>query len=149
MVLLLSIGAAVVAVIIAYQAGLYGGSDGESRELVVRGGTLFSAAGVAAIENPGIVLRAGEVACIGTRCRASPDAVEVDASGLTVLPGLIDLHVHFLSRRDQPGLLEMILSSAQLRPDFRRNLLESGITSVRSVGDPRDVIFEVKEGIEG
>lgn len=146
--LLLVTGAAVGAVTVAYQAGQYGGPDGEPRELVIRGGTLFSGAGAAPIENTGIVLREGLIACIGSSCRASSEAVEVDATGLAIVPGLIDLHVHFLSRQDRPSLLKMIWSSAQLRPDLRRNLLESGITSVRSVGDPRDAIFEVKEGLE-
>lgn len=149
LVALLLVAAVMVgAIIVAYQAGLYGGPEGEPGELVIVGGTLFSAAGVAPTENPGIVLRDGLIACMGTSCRPSSDAVEVDASGLAILPGLIDLHVHFLSRRDRPNLLEMIWSSAQMRPDLRRNLLESGITSVRSLGDPRDAIFEVERGIE-
>lgn len=146
-VLLVTVAAA-GAVVVAYRSTLYEGSDGEPPELVIRGGTLFSATGLAPIENPGIVLREGLIPCVGATCRASSEAVEVDASGLAILPGLIDLHVHFMSRSDRPGLLGMIWSSARLHPDLRRDLLESGVTSVRSVGDPRDVIFEVREGIE-
>lgn len=148
LVLLLVVGAAVTAVIVAYQAGLYGAQDGEPPEIAIRGGMLFTATGAAPIENPGLVLRDGLIACIGTGCRVSAEATELDASGLSIIPGLIDLHVHFFSRQDRPRLLSLIWNSAQMRPDVRRSLLESGITSVRSVGDPRDAILEVKEGIE-
>jgi dihydroorotase len=60
-------------------------------DLLVRGGTAVTPAGVAAAD---IGISAGRIAGIGDLARA--DAAEtIDARGLHVLPGLIDTQVHF------------------------------------------------------
>ena len=62
---------------------------------------------------------------------APPDAVELDVAGATVVPGLIDVHVHlFLSGTSQPvgdTLQEQVLAN-----------LARGVTSVVDVGGPLD-----------
>ncbi len=44
-----------------------------------------------------VLLRDGKVAAVGAEAaqQAPPDAAKLDARGLVVCPGLIDLHVHF------------------------------------------------------
>jgi dihydroorotase len=68
----------------------------ESFDLIVRGGEVVNHAGRGLAD---IGVRAGRIAAIGDLGRASADEV-FDAAGLTVLPGVIDTHVHFR----EPGL---------------------------------------------
>lgn len=68
----------------------------------------------------------------------SPGKRELDASGLSILPGLIDLHVHFGAPvgddlRRPPRLLA--LDYMRQRPAHRRAFLAAGVTTIRSVGD--------------
>lgn len=147
--LIVLVVAAVGALFIAYDRNLYVPEGGPAPELLIRGGTLFDATGTEPIDNPGLLVRDGTIACLGAACAssASDAAVEIDASGLAILPGLIDLHVHFFAiTRDNAdmNMPRLVWNIARSRPDVRRKLLESGVTSVRDAGGPRDVMIDVK-----
>src|SRR5688572_2419349 len=139
---------AVVTVVVAYDATLYEPEPGARREVVIRGGTLFDATSTEPRANPGIVLRGGTVACIGAECAGSPDALEIDATGLAILPGFIDLHRHFFGNREDTGIVATIWNNARMMPGKRRELLDAGVTSIRQLGDPRDAILEVKRMLD-
>jgi enamidase len=139
---------AVAALYVAYVTTLFEPAQDARREIVIRGGTLFDAASSQPRANPGIVLRDGVVACVGADCAASAGALEIDATGLAVLPGFIDLHRHFFGRREEVSVVATIWNSARMMPGKRRELLEAGVTSIRQLGDPRDAILEVKRMLE-
>ena len=63
----------------------------ESYDLLVRNGTCVSHDGIGVAD---VGVRAGRVAAIGDLSRAAADEV-IDATGLHVLPGVIDTQVHF------------------------------------------------------
>ncbi|MBI2192778.1 MAG: amidohydrolase/deacetylase family metallohydrolase [Planctomycetes bacterium] len=64
-----------------------------SGRTIVRGGTLVDpAAGINGRRD--LALEGGRVAAVEARMEAGPGDEEIDASGLLVTPGLIDLHVH-------------------------------------------------------
>lgn len=110
------------------------------------------------IVGDGTVLERGSVVVAGDRIVAvsdgpveAPDARRVDASGKTVLPGMIDAHVHLLIRdlQSQPR------SDAELQSFVEGGLsarleafLETGITTVMSTGDFWPRIREVKNAME-
>lgn len=140
-----AIGAAVL--YFQYDKDLYVPSDEPAPEIVVRGGTLFDGTSSSPVPNPGIVIRGGRINCIGATCEAGANAVEIDAAGLAIVPGLIDLHVHFMAiTRDNADLSlpRLVWNIARVRPDVRRKLLEAGVTSVRDVGGPQDAMFNLK-----
>lgn len=137
-------GASVCAFLIAYNNDLYTAQPGPSPNIVIRGGTLFAGTGHVPTKNSTIVVRNGLITCIGTKCEAPAGAIEIDATDHAILPGMIDLHGHFFGFRDRPSLPSLIWSTIRLRPDFRRAMLEAGVTSFRSVGDPRDAILDLK-----
>ena len=79
------------------------------------------------------------------------DSQVVDLAGRTLMPGLIDLHVHLGSPELQRGqqlngwkLLGVVLDQLRFVPGARRALLEHGVTSVRSLGDEYAWVMEMR-----
>lgn len=75
-----------------------------------------------------------------------------DLGGRTLLPGLVDLHVHLgsteLERGQQLGwwqLPRVVLDQVRFVPRTRRSLLEHGVTSVRSLGDEHAWVVEMRQ----
>lgn len=73
-----------------------------------------------------VVIEDGRIAAIGSGAPSTDDAVVHDAGGMTVLPGLIDNHVHpvlgdFTPRQSQVGYLE--------------GFVHGGVTSAISAGE--------------
>jgi enamidase len=139
---------AVAALYVAYLATLFKPEQGARPEIVIRGGTLFDATSAQPRPSSTIVLRDGVIACLGADCVASAGAFEIDANGLAILPGFIDLHRHFFGSREDVGVISTIWNSARMMPGKRREMLEEGVTSIRQLGDPRDAILEVKRMLE-
>jgi imidazolonepropionase-like amidohydrolase len=135
---------AILALYVAYDATLFKPQQDVRRDIVIRNGALFDGTSTQARPNPGLVLREGVIECIGGQCTVPEGALEIDATGLAILPGFIDLHRHFFGSRENVGIVATIWDIARMMPDKRRELLEAGVTSIRQLGDPRDAILEVK-----
>jgi imidazolonepropionase-like amidohydrolase len=97
------------------------------RLLVVRGGRVIDGSGQPPIENASVVIEGDRIVAVHNGAVEPPSGGHViDASGLTILPGLIDMHVH---------------SSDWMWPLF----LRFGITSVRDLGSDPDFILKARE----
>jgi imidazolonepropionase-like amidohydrolase len=100
-----------------------------------------------------ILIRADHIECIGKRCLQPSDALEVDGRGLTAIPGLIDLHIHFFApvgddTTSPVYALKMPLWEApRQRPQVRRAFLKHGVTSVRGVGSIKDLELKLRDKI--
>jgi len=92
------------------------------------------------VERPVVVAGDGRVRAAGRRetVAVPADAEKVDASGLTLLPGLIDCHVHLCSAGTGIDMTERVMtppSLALLRAVAACRLtLEAGFTTVRDAG---------------
>ncbi|MCA9738750.1 MAG: amidohydrolase family protein, partial [Gemmatimonadetes bacterium] len=62
--------------------------------VVVRNATVWTQGPQGRMENADLLIRAGKVAEVGVDLNAPRGAVEIDASGKHVTPGLIDPHIH-------------------------------------------------------
>ena len=62
--------------------------------IVVRNATIWTSGPQGRLEGADLLIRQGRVAAIGTDITAPAGAVEIDASGKHVTPGLIDAHSH-------------------------------------------------------
>ncbi|MEO8970079.1 MAG: amidohydrolase family protein, partial [Ktedonobacteraceae bacterium] len=78
------------------------------------------------------------------------DATVIDAQGGTILPGLIDTHVHFMM--EYPDVLHGLLTPPSLSllqtiPRMRATL-EAGVTTIRDAGgSPAGLKMAVERGI--
>lgn len=89
------------------------------RVLAMVGGTVIDGRGGTPITDAVVILRGAKVQAVGTRksTRVPPDAEIFDATGKTLVPGLIDSHFHIERDYELPPLV-----------------LSRGVTSVRDPG---------------
>ncbi|MGQ0640432.1 MAG: amidohydrolase family protein, partial [Gemmatimonadaceae bacterium] len=121
--------------------------------LALVGGRVLDGYGGPPIEN-GVVLVAGErIVAVGRQDQVQiPAGVQtIDTNGMTVLPGLIDMHVHLqiLGHGDYKRWNDLYgTQNARLvMPIAARQLLMAGVTSARDLGAPPKDILEVKRRI--
>lgn len=83
----------------------------------------------------------------------SDDAQVIDATGATVLPGLIDCHIHFMGKTSTDPYAAYLNPSSNLK--FVRAALElyqtlaSGVTTVRALGHgPAEHAYALRRGVE-
>jgi imidazolonepropionase-like amidohydrolase len=99
-------------------------------------GTLVRATGES-IADARIRIADGRIADVGTRESVGASGERVDHSGETVIPGLIDAHLHLQGHRSMDPMDWVrdgtALGAARATADLR-SLLEAGFTSVRDVG---------------
>ncbi len=101
-----------------------------------------------------VVVEDGRVTASGPRERVAvpADAARVDAEGLTLLPGLVDCHVHLRSRGNGRDLAEQLATPPSLwvlnAVPAARATLEAGFTAARDAGGtPAGVRLAIEQGI--
>ncbi len=117
-------------------------------------GTIIDGLGGAPVQNGAVLIRNGRIEAVGAAADVRvPDGetVErVDARGGTILPGLIDCHVHLTSQSFGPEDryfvpdTYLVLKTA----DYARRTLEAGVTTVRDAGGAdRGIQRAINEGV--
>lgn len=103
----------------------------------------------------GVVLIAGErILAVGPRAEVAVPAGTpvIDTEGMSVLPGLMDMHVHLmiLGHADYEHWDKTYIERFrdEIMPLAAKQLLGSGVTTVRDLGAPLDDILAVKRRIE-
>lgn len=110
------------------QDRLSGWADGD-RTVTIQGGKLIDVRSGDLIDVDRIVIDGDSIVSVNSSARAPDDAIVIDATGKFIIPGLIDLHVHY---KDWSGPL----------------YLNHGVTTVTSLGDTYAWIRAQKEGIK-
>jgi len=79
--------------------------QGPALDLLLKGGRVVDP-GEGIDESQDVLIRKGKVAELGTSLKAPKGVREVDARGLLVLPGFVDLHTHLRTpgREDEEDL---------------------------------------------
>jgi len=103
----------------------------------------------------GVVLIAGErIVAVGSRADVAvpPGTPVIDTRGMSVLPGLADMHVHLMivGHGDYEHWDKTYRSrfAKEIMPAAANQLLTSGITFARDLGAPLEDIVQVKRRIE-
>lgn len=120
--------------------------------LVIDGATLIDGRGGAAIPDARLVIRGKSIIAAGARSEvAMPERVDrrMDASGHFLVPGLIDLHIHFTQQRgdDFSAYRDSDVAAAIRGTVLLGQLLDGGITTVRELGTFNDVGIRLKEAV--
>jgi ABC-2 type transport system permease protein len=119
-----------------------------SETYLIRGARIFVGDGKV-IELGSVLVHNGKIAAVYEGEGPDPKSVKastIEAAGKTMLPGLIDVHVHLIA----PGGIYSDMSKYDPEPHMLRNLaayLYSGVTAVRSVGDPLDTVLKVRSQV--
>jgi imidazolonepropionase-like amidohydrolase len=122
-----------------------------SEGITIHAGRLIDGTGTAPRQNVYIRVHDGAISDI-TQERPADGQEIVDASHLTVMPGLIDCHVH-LCFDPVPDVADRVAQDSEGVTLLRgvRNAaktLRSGVTTVRNVGTRADLDLDLHEGIK-
>jgi imidazolonepropionase-like amidohydrolase len=108
---------------------------------------LIDGLGGTPLSDAAIVIDGGRFTDVGVRSSVSvpTDAMVFDLAGQTVLPGLIDLHVHLTFYYQRAQASDYDDSRVALLGAWHMGkLLDAGITSVRDVGSCGHIVFDLK-----
>lgn len=89
------------------------------------------------IERGAVVIKDGKIVSVSDKASTVTGAMEIDAGGLTLMPGYIDGHRHIIHGNPQQWLSEQA-------PTQMQNFLDAGFTTVMSCGDPLQEILELR-----
>jgi len=104
------------------------------------------------IERPQVTITDGRISAVGTQGGALPaGARRVDLPGMTLLPGLIDMHTHITSDPRYGGYRGLEFTDnfwTVVGVANAKKTLEAGFTTIRNVGSANFDDVAIKQGIE-
>jgi len=127
-----------------------------SESKILKNALLIDGNGDEPIENGCVIIEGAKIVYAGEddsqEIQKYPDAELLDINGMTLMPGLIDTHVH-LSLHGSPNYFnEMIMESpslAALKAVKKVNrILKSGFTTIRTMGDKGQIDIAMKTAVE-
>ena len=148
--------AVVVAVVLAGGAALAQGRNAAPRvpsvtKFALVGGTLIDGTTNAPIRNSVVLVNGERIEKVGTVADVPVPAgyQTVSTEGMTVIPGLWDMHVHLLyAGHTNLQYWHNTYTSRferEIMPANTGQLVRAGVTSVRDLGAPPDSVFAVKQ----
>ena len=120
---------------------------------LIHAGRLIDGVSDAPRERQTIVVNGGRIAAVesGFRAATAGDLV-IDLSSATVMPGLMDMHVHLTSEHSRRSEIDSIRKGEADRAydsvPFAERTLLAGFTTVRNVGDQFNVSIALRRAIE-
>src|SRR5574338_110171 len=117
------------------------------------GGTLIDGYGSAPIRNSVVIIEGERIKAVGQvgTLAIPPGAEVISTEGMSVLPGLWDMHVHLMINghgdyahwdKTYPPLFESVIM-----PASAKQLLLAGVTSARDLGGPLGASIGVRDAI--
>jgi imidazolonepropionase-like amidohydrolase len=104
------------------------------------------------VEHPQITITDGRITAVGSQGATAPaDARHVDLPGITLLPGLIDMHVHLTADPKFSGYRGLEFTDnfwTVVGVANAKRTLDAGFTTVRNVGSANYDDVALKQGIE-
>lgn len=124
-----------------------------SADTLIHAGKLFTATSDSLQSNMTIVIDGNKIVDVkkGFAMGRADDTV-IDLKDKTVIPGLMDMHVHLSSQQGPGSYLEpFTLSEADYAfkaANYARKTLEAGFTTVRNLGDSYNETIALRKAIE-
>lgn len=118
-----------------------GGSYGADPTLVIENARVIVGDGTVK-EAATVVIAGDRIQSVSTNHPQLKAVKRIDARGRTVMPGLIDTHIHFgLSGQSRVAFRAQIETSP---PEYLKDFIQHGVTTVKSLADPLDLVLELR-----
>ncbi len=131
---------------------LIGTAAAQAATVVVTADRMLDVATGRMVEHPRITITDGRISAVGSQGATAPaDARHIDLPGMTLLPGLIDMHVHLTSDPKFSGYREYEFTDnfwTVVGVANAKRTVEAGFTTVRNVGSANFDDVALKQGIE-
>ena len=119
--------------------------------LILTGATLIYGTGAEPVKERAVVIERGRISAVIPEGRHPADATVVNLDGLTLLPGLINCHVHLcLGGEADPvkTLGEDSPATTAIKTVLRaRQTVEAGVTTVRDLGGRDEVALALRDAV--
>ncbi len=116
-------------------------SNADAQVTAIYAGKLIDPDSGAVLASQTIIIRDGKIESVGNNVAIPSNAIVIDLSKMTVLPGLIDCHTHLADgAHDTEPMDQFKKTAARIALESvpnARAMLESGFTSARDVGTYR------------
>lgn len=121
--------------------------------VVLAGGILLDGRDGAPIANAVVIMQGDRIVAAGPAASTpvpASAARTINTTGLYMMPGLIDLHIHFTQQRgpDMGKYTDSPAAAAIRGTVLARQMVTSGITAARDVGTSEDVALRIKEAVD-
>ena len=107
-----------------------------AQQIAVVGGTLIDGTGRDPVRNATVLIDGERIAAVGTGVAVPKGAQVIDAAGRTILPGIIDCHVHgtYRARDMRQHLLNAPTYNVLRSTAVLKETLACGVTTARDMG---------------
>ena len=133
---------------------LGGTAPAEAEQVVVTADRMVDVLAGAMVEHPAIFITDGRITAVADArtVRWGADVRHIDLSGKTILPGLIDMHVHLTSLAEVGGYQGLRYTDSfwtAIGVANAKITLKAGFTTVRNVGSSDFADVGLKQAIDG
>lgn len=129
-------------------------ANAQQQPLVLAGGRLIDGYGGPPLENAVVVIDGNRITAVGREGTVAipSNARVIDTNGYTVMPGMMDMHVHLMilghGRYDHWNATYTSQFRDVIMPIAAKQLLMAGVTTARDLGAPLEEIVAVKKRIQ-
>ena len=124
----------------------------DSRQTLFRNALLFDGSGAPPRPGVDVLIEGGRIAAVGRDATARRDADVIDLGGRTLMPGLIDCHVHLTFPGNPEDAGQAPTTPAPVfawnASENARRTLEAGVTAVRDLGARDSVSILLRDAID-
>jgi imidazolonepropionase-like amidohydrolase len=127
----------------------------QPKKLLLKAARLFDSQKGVLIQGASVLIEGDKIVAVGKDLQAPADARVIDLGDATLLPGLMDAHVHLTSESQDDfakafveGVMKFPAQEALEAHLFAQRTLEGGITTIRNLGASDRTDLGLKRGIE-
>ncbi len=135
----------VIAAVTAFCGPMVAQTPRDTLPAVIRAGKVFDSESGTMLGPREILVKGGRISAVGEKVDRPANARIIDLTKYTVLPGLIDAHIHLLNLENPvggislEGVRQLVIEGLPLRTLHgaarARTFLQAGITTVRDLGN--------------
>ncbi len=147
-----TLGGLCLAMIVGSMAATGGQKPDEARTTAIVGGMLLDGWGGPPLHHATVLIQGNRIVEVGTAASVTvpANASVIDASGRTIMPGLIEAHAHLfiLGHGDYPRWFPWMMENKlteRVMEISARQMLNAGITTAVDVGDPLDASLRLRD----